>query len=243
MSLTPRIIFQDNELLVLDKPAGMTVNKAESAKELTVQEWVENSYKLQVTSYELENEMVRNFVARAGIVHRLDKDTSGVLLVAKTLEAMVALQAQFKQRQIQKTYLALVHGWVSPEEGQISAAISRNPFERRKFGVFLGGRESTTDYRVVKTFDNPRLGQYSLVEAYPKTGRTHQIRVHFKFINHPVVADELYAGRKTSRNDKKWCPRHFLHAYKIELTHPVSQRQVDFVAPLPLELEEALAKL
>lgn len=227
-SLTPKIIFEDKTILVIDKPAGMVVNRAESTKEETIQEWLEGYLKIEG----------RGIGERAGIVHRLDKETSGLLLVAKTPKAFENLQKQFKERKVEKRYLALVHGKVEPKQGAIEAPITRNPYDRKKFGVFLGGRPAKTSYKVKKnyTLNAERL---TLLELAPTTGRTHQIRVHLKYLGHSVVADEKYAGRKTARKDRQWCPRQFLHASSLGFVHPQTGKKVKFTCPLPTELKEA----
>jgi 23S rRNA pseudouridine1911/1915/1917 synthase len=142
--ITPKIIFQDGAILVLDKPAGWVVNRAETTRgEETVQDWLKQNFQFSIFNFQ---------TLRNGIVHRLDKETSGLLLVAKTLEAFTNLQAQFKQRKVRKKYLALVHGKVEPPTGTIKAAISRSPFDRKKFGIFLGGRAAETKYRTISNF-------------------------------------------------------------------------------------------
>lgn len=232
MKLTPKVIFEDNSILVLDKPSGLVVNRAETTKELTVQDWLEGYLKLKD----------RGIGERAGIVHRLDKETSGLLLVAKTQAAFENLQGQFKQRRVKKKYLALVHGKVEPKQGIIKAPISRSPFNRKKFGVFLGGREAETKYKVL-SIKYKGENFYNLLELEPKTGRTHQIRIHLKHINYPVVGDELYAGRKTARQDRYWCPRQFLHASFLCFIHPEGGQKIVFISPLPEDLKQALSKL
>ena len=179
---------------------------------------------------------------RHGIVHRLDKETSGVMIVAKTKEAFEKLQAEFKSREVHKTYIALVHGKLEPLEGNITVPVGRLPWRRDRFGVVAGGRNSETDYKVLQFFPGNNAG-HTLVEFYPKTGRTHQIRIHCKYIKHAIVADEFYAGRKTARNDRKWCPRLFLHAASIKFIHPVSGKPVEFKSDLPIDLKEVLSKL
>ena len=236
MNFNPQIIFEDNSLLVINKPAGMVVNRAETTKnEETVQDWVGKNFNFQIANCEL---------LRSGIVHRLDKETSGLLIMAKTKEAFENLQKQFKERKVKKMYLALVHGQVEPREGIIEASIARSPFDRKKFGVFLGGREAKTRYKVINNREL-KIGneKFSLLEIYPETGRTHQIRVHLKFIGHPVVGDEKYAGRKTARKDRKWCPRQFLHAAGISFDHPVTGKRIDLVLELPSELQLAMMKI
>lgn len=228
LKLTPRVVFEDKTLLVIDKPAGLVVNRLENRKETCLQDWLENYLRLKDGG----------IGDRAGIVHRLDKETSGLIVVAKTEAAFKALQKQFKQREVEKQYLALVHGRVVPKKGTIAVAISRSPFDRKKFGVFLGGKESKTDYQTKKEYQG-----YTLLELRPKTGRTHQLRVHLKHINYPIVADEKYGGRKRARDDRKWCPRQFLHAAFLSFTHPATGRKVDFYSTLPADLEKCLAKM
>ncbi len=236
------VLYEDEELLVLDKPSGMTVNRADTTRgEQTVQDWVETKLKIKNEKLKIGGES--DFYKRAGIVHRLDKETSGVLLVAKTKEAFLDLQAQFKERKIGKTYVALVHGKLEGE-GEISVPVGRLPWNRKRFGVIAEGREAATRY---KTINNLQLTinkePLTLLELYPKSGRTHQIRVHLKYINHPVFADPLYAGRKTSRNDRKLLPRIFLHASKISFFHPKTHLLVSLESPMPKKLEGFLANL
>ncbi len=231
----PKILHEDKYLLVLDKPAGWVVNRAQTVKKQTLQDWIEKNLKSQISN-------LKSY--RGGIVHRLDKETSGILLIAKTSEAFENLQKQFKERKVKKRYLALVHGKIEPEEGIIKAPITRNPFNRKKFGVFLGGKEAETRYKKISNFKSQISNEeFTLLELEPKTGRTHQIRVHLKYIGHPVVGDEFYAGRKTVRADRRWCFRQFLHASAISFFHPETGRQVEFHSPLPKDLKNALKYL
>lgn len=226
MIRSPKIIFEDRFILVLEKPAGVVVNKAETTKEETIQDWIIKYLKIKG----------RGVGERAGIVHRLDKETSGILVVAKDQKSFENLQRQFKERRVEKRYLALVHGQIEPREGVIDVPISRSPFNRKKFGVFLGGRPAKTRYRTISN------EKFSLLELTPETGRTHQIRVHLKYINHPVVSDEKYAGRKTARADRKWCPRLFLHASYLSFIHPQTKERIEFTSKLPPDLSRALKK-
>lgn len=231
--MEPKIIFEDDAIFVIDKPAGWIVNEASTTKKQPVlQTW------LRQFDYALAN----NEEYRHGIVHRLDKETSGVMIVAKDKESFNALQSEFKAREVQKTYLALVHGKLAPEEGRVEVPVGRLPWRRDRFGVVAGGRNSLTLYKVLEFFPGNNAG-HSLVEFYPKTGRTHQIRIHCKYIGHAIVADEFYAGRKTARNDRKWCPRLFLHAKSIKFIHPVSRQPMEFEAKLPEDLEKVLQNL
>lgn len=234
------ILFQDDAFLVIDKPSGITVNKADTTKgQVTVQDWAED--KLGIKNHELRIMEDSDFYNRGGIVHRLDKETSGILLIAKTPEAFLELQRQFKERIVKKTYLALSHGAIVPGEGEINVPVGRLPWNRKQFGVVAGGREAMTRYKVISNFKSPISNeQLTLVELYPETGRTHQIRVHLKHIGYPIFADFLYAGRKTSRDDRKLLSRVFLHAAKISFLHPTTGKEVGFESPLPEELQKVL---
>ena len=229
--MEPKIIYQDKDLLVLSKPAGMVVNRSQTTKnKITLEDW-------------LGKERLGKGLDRQGIIHRLDKETSGLLLVAKNQASLQRWQRQFKLRRVKKTYLALVHGQVKPVKGKIEAPISRNPFNRKRFGVFVGGRPSLSRYNKVDQMSTVKGEVLSLLEVKPETGRTHQIRVHLKHIGYPIVADELYAGRKTSRDDRSWCQRMFLHAWRLELIDELNNKRVRFEAPLSPDLKQVLRKL
>lgn len=197
-------------------------------------------------------------------MHRLDKDTSGILLAAKTQEALEVLQKQFKDRKTKKEYIALVHGEIL-EKGKVEGNIGRNPKNKEKFTVLEEGKEAITEYEPVMqlTIDNGqwtkifndlnkiqtrklermKYNQFTLLKCHPLTGRTHQIRVHLKYINHPIVADEKYAGRKMARYDKRWCSRMFLHAKRIGFYHPVSGEWMELESNLAEDLQVALSNL
>lgn len=232
--MQPKVIFEDDSILVLDKSAGWIVNDAETVgKTPVIQTWLAQNFKYQISNDKL---------LRGGIVHRLDKETSGLLIIAKTKEAFENLQTQFKSREVKKVYTALVHGKLEPEEGVVNAPVGRLPWNRERFGILPGGRNAETAYKVMAYYQL-QASSYTLVELYPKTGRTHQIRIHLKYLGHPIVADEFYAGRKTSRADRKWCPRLFLHAGRISFSHPTSGEKVEFKSVLPNDLEKSLASL
>jgi 23S rRNA pseudouridine1911/1915/1917 synthase len=241
--MEPKIIFEDERLIILDKPTGWVVNESQTTKhQKVIQRW------LTKESYAL----AKSADMRSGIVHRLDKETSGVLVVAKTKEAFKNLQAQFKARKVEKTYRALVHEKVEPKNGIIKVPVGRLPWNRERFGVIPGGREAETRYRVISNFQFPiskrkapssAYKNFTLLELKPKTGRTHQIRVHLKYLGHPVVSDEFYAGRKTARADRTWCPRLFLHASKISFKHPKTAKKVSFESNLAKDLRKSLKTL
>jgi 23S rRNA pseudouridine1911/1915/1917 synthase len=229
------ILYEDEHLLVINKPAGMVVHPAPGHTSGTLVNallarfpaWAELDW---WESEEDEEEAGADY-PRPGIVHRLDKDTSGLLIVAKSAGARSALQAQFQARQVEKVYLALVHGVPPAPAGLIDAPIGRDPRQRKRMAVVAEGRPAVTAYRVLEP-----LGEYALLEVMPRTGRTHQIRVHLAFIGHPVVGDEVY-GRRRSRLA---CPRQFLHAARLSFRHPATGRPMEFSAPLPPDLQAVL---
>jgi len=182
-----------------------------------------------------------NFYYRAGIVHRLDKETSGVLIIAKTPDTYLQLLEEFRERRVQKKYLALAHGQVEPASGTIDAPVGRLPWNRKRFGVLAGGRPAITEYQANQSFTS-QMKQYhdpkfTLLECYPQTGRTHQIRIHLQHLGHAIVSDKLYVGRKTYRKDSKWCDRLFLHASQLTILDQT------FKSPLPQELQTVLSHL
>ena len=226
------VLFENEDFLVLDKPSGWIVNESgTTTTQPVVQEWLKQNLKYPISE---SREM------RSGVVHRLDKETSGILLVAKNEKTFTWLQSQFKERKVHKKYLALAHGEMEGE-GVINAPVGRLPWRRDRFGVFPGGREAETKYLVKKVYE--RDGEkYSLVELEPKTGRTHQIRIHLKYLGHPIVADDFYAGRKTARKERLWCPRLFLHASEIDFTTETGE-EVHFVSELASDLDQVLKQL
>jgi len=214
------IIYQDSDVLVVDKPGGLTVHPAPGHPRGTlVNALLALCPDLQGIAGTL----------RPGIVHRLDKDTSGLLAVAKNDLAQQSLAQQLKGREVHKTYLALVQGVPRPPEGAIEAPIGRHPRNRKKMAVVAGGRPAETRYRTRRVLDG-----YTLLEVEPVTGRTHQIRVHLAAIGHPVVGDATYGRRST------FVGRQFLHAHRLAFRLPTSGRAVEFESPLPPDLREAL---
>ncbi|MBD3250265.1 MAG: hypothetical protein GF381_01695 [Candidatus Pacebacteria bacterium] len=268
------IISEDQDLLVINKPAGIVVNEAETVEGPTIQGWFKEKYldKERLADDQSWQQLVpldftdeygspeEIFEQRQGLVHRIDKETSGVLLLAKNPGALVSLLSQFKKRQTKKRYQCLVHGQFKVDSATVNAPISRSSRNRHKFQTDIEGRSATTHYQVLRSFKGlkqqkvsslqAQLGEdldltsyqqgFSLVVCWPKTGRTHQIRVHMVHLNHPLVADSLYGGRKRTALDQLWCPRHFLHADWIELTHPRTGQRVTYLAALPQDLEEVL---
>ncbi len=216
-----KVLYEDDDLLVVDKPVGLVVNKTPTFSGKTLQDF------LDVTT---GFDPVSEFVIRSGVVHRLDKGTSGVLLVAKTPKSFRNLQDQFKKREVKKTYVALLTGVLKESLVEIDAPIGRSPRSRFKFAVVREGKEAHT--RVEKICE---VEGSTLVWLYPQTGRTHQLRVHTAALGHPIVGDMVYS---TKEDRKKWGTRYkrlMLHAYKISFVHPSSGNPVDFTAPVPKE--------
>jgi 23S rRNA pseudouridine1911/1915/1917 synthase len=224
------IVYQDDDLLIVDKPAGQVVHPAPGHDTGTLVN------ALLGRGAELAPGGIAG-VQRPGIVHRLDRDTSGLLMVARTDAAQASLQAQLKARRVKKTYLALVQGSVAAAVGRIEAPIGRDPARRTRMGVTPNGRPSITGYRVRERFSGWTLLELDLV-----TGRTHQIRVHLEAIGHPVAGDPLY-GSGTSRRGPAGLERLFLHSWRLELTSPSSGRLIRSEAPLPETLESVLRTL
>ncbi len=232
--INPTIVHEDANLLVINKPAGWIVNDTNTAHgQPTIQEWLRRNFQFPIFEF-------REY--RNGIVHRLDKETSGVLLIAKTPEYFEKLQNLFRDRLVSKKYVALVHGLLKEPTGTIEVEVGRLPWNRQRFGVVPGGRSSLTRYELDGVY---RQGEkiYSLVNFFPKTGRTHQIRIHAKYIGNAIVADPFYAGRKTARKDRIWCNRIFLHAMEIRFVDPATQSEVVYSAPLADDLKSALSIL
>jgi 23S rRNA pseudouridine1911/1915/1917 synthase len=214
------IIYEDEDLLVVDKPAGLTVHPAPGHPAHTLVNAILARFPhLAALSDSL----------RPGIVHRLDRDTSGVMAVAKSRLAQSKLTEQFRAHSVAKAYLVLVKGHLTPENGVIEAPVGRDPRNRKKMAVVAGGREARTEYNVIKY-----IGDYTLLEVKPETGRTHQIRVHFAAIGFPVVGDKIYGVKSP------FVPRQFIHATRLGFKLPSSGRYVEFKSELPADLAQAL---
>lgn len=233
------ILYQDDDLLVVSKPAGLVVNEARSVKEETLQTWLQDKF---WKNREADSAGTGDFYLRKGIVHRLDKDTSGMLLCALKEKIFISLQEQFQKRTVLKKYFSLAHGKIVPSEGTVNVPLGRLPWNRERFGVLADGKESATTYKVIGNYQFLKE-QYSYLEVTPLTGRTHQIRVHLKYLGHPVVSDKFYAGRKIYKKDLKFCPRLFLHAGHLEFMHPGSGKSVILDCPLPADLQTVLDSL
>jgi len=219
------IVYEDRDVLVIDKPAGLTVHPAAGRETGTLVNALLARYPhLEGTDPE----------GRPGIVHRLDKDTSGLLVVGKSQRAIANLKAQFKTQTVRKSYTTLVVGRLPTAQGLIDAPVGRHPRYRQRMTVRSDGREARTRFTVLET-----LPGYSLVEARPETGRTHQIRTHLAYIGHPVAGDPVYGPRK----DRLGVGRQFLHASGLGFQHPITGQPLEFASELPDDLQRVLERL
>ncbi|HKE55846.1 MAG TPA: RluA family pseudouridine synthase, partial [Pyrinomonadaceae bacterium] len=220
------IVYEDETLVVVNKPAGMVVHPAAGTYSGTL---------ANALAFHFQQLATNQSSIRPGIVHRLDRDTSGLLVVARTEAALEHLANQFRDRTVFKSYLALVHGHVASESGQINQPIARDPANRTRMAVVRGGRSALSLYRVRRHYQ-----RFTLLDVEIKTGRTHQIRVHLNWLKHPVVGDETYGGgRDNTVQDPRLrarirnLGRQFLHAEKLGFTHPTTGKPLEFTAPLP----------
>ncbi len=228
------ILYEDEALLVLNKPSGLVVHPASGHETQTLVNALLHHCRGQLSGI--------GGVARPGIVHRLDKDTSGCMVVAKNDDTHLALSAQFASRKVEKVYHAIVCGEIARDQGEIRAAIARHSSHRKCMAVDEEfGREAHTSYRVLE-----RLTGATLAEARLHTGRTHQIRVHFKFLGYPLVGDATYGHRQNQRLEELTgyrASRQMLHAYHLGFIHPRTAKRLHFEAPRPEDFEDALAAL
>ena len=227
------VLYEDDDVVVVNKPAGMTVHAGAGTARGTL---------VNALLHRLEKLSAAGGALRPGIVHRLDRATSGVLVVARNDAAHWRLAEQFRARRVEKTYIALVHGSLEREAGSIGLPIARDPRRRTRMTARgRAGREARTDWRVLA-----RLDGFTLVEAALRTGRTHQIRVHFSALRHPIVGDTLYGAPRYARAGRQMLPplgRNFLHAVRIGFIHPRRGEPVEVGAPLPAELRVYLERL
>lgn len=230
------VVYEDDDLIVVNKPAGMVVHPAAG---------VEGGTLANALAFHFQQLSTAAGAARPGIVHRLDKGTSGLLVVAKTEAAHENLADQFRAREVFKSYIALVHGQVETKTGQIDQPIARDPRNRTRMAVVRGGRPALSLFRVRKRFE-----RFTLLDVELKTGRTHQIRVHLAWLKHPVVRDEVYGGGRDNtiadpriRAQIGRLHRQFLHAEQLAFRHPRTTEQLRFTAPLPSELSQLLETL
>ncbi|HEX7018356.1 MAG TPA: RluA family pseudouridine synthase [Patescibacteria group bacterium] len=270
------VLFEDSDLLIINKPAGTVVNRADTVNAPTIQEWMEERLAADKSTASDWQALLPSsfteefgtpeevFKERGGVVHRLDKDTSGALVLAKNPGSLINLLAQFKQRTVHKTYTCLVHGKLRFEKGTVSVPLGRASGNRKKFAVVADGRTAETNYQVEafyphlnveKIIQDNKASQsevtnfkkkakiyqgFSLITCWPKTGRTHQIRVHMKHLGHPIVGDVTYLGHKRASLDPVWCSRQFLHASLVTVAQPRTSEPIEVTAPLTADLQQVL---
>ena len=230
------IVYEDSDLIVINKPAGLVVHPAAGIYSGTLTNGL---------AFHFQQLSKQGGTIRPGIVHRLDKDTSGLLVAAKTELAHEKLADQFRAREVFKSYVALVHGVVEKDSGRIDQPIARDPRNRTRMAVIRAGRGALSLYTARRRYD-----RFTLLDVELKTGRTHQIRVHLSWLKHPVVGDEVYnEGRDNTVRDPQLkakirkLGRHFLHAEQLGFRHPTTDQPMKFKAPLPPELTELVATL
>jgi 23S rRNA pseudouridine1911/1915/1917 synthase len=230
------VVYEDDDLIVVNKPAGMVVHPAAG---------IDSGTLANALAFHFQQLSTTGGAARPGIVHRLDKGTSGLLVVAKTETAHEHLADQFRDREVFKSYVALVHGQVDKEGGEVDQPIARDARNRTRMAVVRGGRPSLSIYKVRR-----RLERFTLLDVELKTGRTHQIRVHLAWLKHPVVGDEVYgAGRDKTvinpvvRSRIAKLGRQFLHAEQLGFCHPRTDQKMRFTSPLPKELQALLDEI
>lgn len=217
------IVYEDDDLVVVNKPQGVVVHPCSSTKSGTL---------VNGLLYRIKNLSGINGVLRPGIVHRLDKETSGLLVVAKNDKAHISLAKQIKDKTCKRNYLAILEGNLKEDSGEIKTYIARDKKDRKKMAVSDSGREAITDYKVLERFKNACFVEFSL-----KTGRTHQIRVHAKYLGHPIIGDKVYG------KEVKGLEGQLLHAYRLTFIHPTTLKEMTFEAPLPDYFENYLKKL
>ena len=217
------IVYEDDDIVVINKPQGLVVHPCSSTRHGTL---------VNGLLYRVKNLSGINGKLRPGIVHRLDKETSGLLVVAKNDKAHISLAEQIKNKTCKRNYLAILEGNLKDDEGEIETKIGRDKKDRKKMAVVENGRVAITNYKVLERFKNACLVEFSL-----KTGRTHQIRVHAKFLNHPIIGDKVYGKEVKGLNGQ------LLHAYKLTFMHPSTHKEVSFEVKPPKYFEEYLEKL
>lgn len=228
------VLWEDDDILVVNKPPFVVVNRAESIKGETVQDWAERRLNIPEMGLSADNRDDKVFLQRSGVAHRLDKETSGCLIIAKNPKALVTLLKQFKERKIKKEYLALVHGHLKPMAGTVRLPLARSRFDREKWEIKYSGKSAETTWMVERYY---RLT--SLVRLFPKTGRTHQIRVHLAHLGCPIYSDEKYLTRSLVVPDRERLSHHFLHAEKIGF-FDMGGGYREVSAPLPSDMTELL---
>ena len=263
------VLYEDKETLIINKPVGLVVNRAESVTGFTVQDWIEERYK-GVDLYRLprreytprndgsvglprredtprnDNADEKLFRQRSGFCHRLDKETSGCLVIAKNPEALRYYLKLFKDRKLTKEYVALVHGRVEPSEGTVVLPLKRSQFDREKWQVHYEGKKAITEWKILERYRYENSEHWKNALTYLrlnlKTGRTHQIRVHLSFLGWPIFADDKYLNKELARRDREKLTHHFLHAERMSL-ETFAGEKIEITAPLPEDCRVLLKSL
>lgn len=217
------IVFEDDDIAVINKPQGLVVHPASSYKDATL---------VHGLLHQMDNLSEINGVIRPGIVHRIDKDTSGLLVVAKHDRAHQILSDMLKNHEIKRSYMAIVYGHFNEQKATIDAPIGRSPKNRLKMAVIKDGKHAITHFEVIEQFD-----QYALIKCHLETGRTHQIRVHLAYINHPILGDPIYGPKKVYGDTGQ-----YLHAYQLEFNHPIKKEHLTFQVEMPSKFNNFLNK-
>jgi len=247
-----KIIYEDKDILVVDKPAGMVVDEGAGRERETVVSWLLQKYpEMAQLAWPIEAQIANRKSQieekRIGLVHRLDKDTSGLLVIAKTPKSQKSLMSQWKGRKVEKEYIALVFGKVEPKRGRIELPIGRAPIQRQKMAAISGGREAITEFEVLSYYKLSAISyklEFSLLKVRILTGRTHQIRVHLAKIGYPVMGDFVYGNKSSIKASKEiGLIRQFLHASKLSFTHPTTKKKLTFESPLPEDLQIIISHL
>lgn len=236
MSLTNKlpVLYEDSDLLVINKPAGIVANISQTSPENTVQNYLKDKF-------DFDEDSDSEFVQRSGLVHRLDKDTSGVIMAAKNEETFKYLKSQFIKRKVRKEYIALSWGEITNQKFHVNAPIKRDPRNRMKMAIVPDGRPAFTEGEIIKKVNIEEFS-FTLVRIFPKTGRTHQIRVHLAALSHPVVGDQIYMTKKQLKSCDDFYNRLMLHAWKLSFYHEKLDKELKIEAPLPPEFDKIYSK-
>lgn len=233
-----QVLYEDDDTIVINKPVEVVVNRAASVTEYTIQDWVEKTYPENFVGVD-----DKLFLERSGVCHRLDKETSGCLMIAKNTKALRYYLSLFKDRKITKEYVALVHGRVEPAEGDVILPLRRSLFDREKFQVHYEGKRAVTGWKVTQRFVYPGHEHWkdslTYLRVFLKTGRTHQIRVHLSFLGWPIFSDYRYLNVKFGRQDRRFLSHHFLHAAFLSFKN-FKDVIVKVEAPLPADCQDFL---
>jgi|LakMenE01Jun11ns_1017448.scaffolds.fasta_scaffold9938901_2 23S rRNA pseudouridine1911/1915/1917 synthase len=240
MNLKDLTLFENEHFLVVNKPFGLVVNDSHTLKGAeSLQQMLKKAYFKDISDFDSEEN--KEFLMRNGIIHRLDKETSGILIVAKTPEFFTAVQSQFKDREVDKEYIAVCYKdrQIPSNEFIVDAPIGRNPKNRMRFAIVETGRNALTEFKVIEEI-NTENGNFLVLRCFPKTGRTHQIRVHLAAMGLAVLGDKIYSGKMRTKKNKDMFERQMLHAAKITFNDPISGNDFTFEAEMPEDMKNVI---